>query len=217
MILLGGATETGHEAIGGFQEWPQLESVRTAVKFSARPASVDLIPRLLERAVRTSVYGRPGPSYIDLPGDLLNTRVPASSVRLLPAPSPPPVLAPSSASLQEAATVLQNSAKPLIIVGKGAAYARAEAEIRQLASVTNIPVLATPMGKGVIPDSSPSLVAAARSTALEGADTVLLLGARLNWMLHFGQPPRWSASQPPAIIQVSDVMDRIILPLKNEN
>ena len=202
MILLGGATETGHEGIGGFQEWPQLESVRTAVKFAARPASIDLIPRHLERAVRTSVYGRPGPCYIDLPGDLLNTRAPASSVRLLPAPAPPTIIPPSPENLEEVATVLKNSSKPLIILGKGAAYARAEAEIRKFAAMTNIPVLATPMGKGVIPDSSPSLVSAARSTALEGADTVLLLGARLNWMLHFGQPPRWCARQPPAIIQV---------------
>ena len=86
MVLLGGATETAHEGIGGFQEWPQLESVRAAVKFAARPAAVELVPRQLERAVRTAVYGRPGPTYVDLPGDLLNTRVPASSVSLGPAP-----------------------------------------------------------------------------------------------------------------------------------
>ena len=94
MLLLGGATETAHEGIGGFQEWPQLESVRAAVKFAARPAAVELVPRQLERAVRTAVYGRPGPTYVDLPGDLLNTRVPASSVSLGPAPAPPPVSAP---------------------------------------------------------------------------------------------------------------------------
>ena len=83
MVLLGGASETGQEGLGAFQEWPQLESVRACVKYAARPASVDLIPRHLERAVRTSVYGRPGPTYIDLPGDLLNTRVPENSVELL--------------------------------------------------------------------------------------------------------------------------------------
>ena len=192
MILLGGASETGHEGIGAFQEWPQLDSVRTCVKYSARPAAVDMIPRHLERAVRSAVYGRPGPSYIDLPGDLLNTRVPVSSVSMMPAPPPPPVIVPAHDSLQMAATLLKNSAKPLVIIGKGAAYGRAEQEIQQFSKMTNLPLLATPMGKGVIPDDSPQLVAAARSSALEGADTVLLLGARLNWMMHFGQPPRWS-------------------------
>ena len=99
MVLLGGATETAHEGIGGFQEWPQLESVRAAVKFAARPAAVELVPRQLERAVRTAVYGRPGPTYVDLPGDLLNTRVPASSVSLGPAPAPPPVTLPAQVHL----------------------------------------------------------------------------------------------------------------------
>ena len=192
MVLLGGACETGHEGVGGFQEWPQQSSVAECTKYSARPSSVELIPRHLERAVRTSVYGRPGPTYIDLPGDLLNTRVGSSSVLFLPKPPPPPIILPNQDAVQEACAVLRSATKPLIIVGKGAAYGRAEKEIRALTSKINIPVLSTPMGKGVIPDDSPLLVGAARSTALAETDTVLLLGARLNWMLHFGLPPRWS-------------------------
>ena len=200
MVLLGGASETGQEGLGAFQEWPQLESVRACVKYAARPASVDLIPRHLERAVRTSVYGRPGPTYIDLPGDLLNTRVPDNTVHLLGPPAPPPVILPPADKIHQAAHLMRNATKPLVIIGKGAAYGRAEKEIAEFAGLTNLPLLATPMGKGVVPDDSPQLVAAARSTALEGADLVLLLGARLNWMLHFGQPPRWS--RKVAVIQV---------------
>ena len=200
MVLLGGASETGQEGLGAFQEWPQLESVRNCVKYAARPSSVELIPRHLERAVRTSVYGRPGPTYIDLPGDLLNTRLPEASVHLPRPPPPPPVILPPPERIQKAAALIRNATKPLVIIGKGAAYGEAEEEIREFARSSNVPLLATPMGKGVIPDDSPQLVAAARSAALEGADLVLLLGARLNWMLHFGQPPRWSSSV--RIIQV---------------
>ena len=200
MILLGGASETGHDGIGAFQEWPQLASVRDCVKYSARPASVQLIPRHLERAVRSSVYGRPGPTYIDLPGDLLQTRIPTSSIELIPAPAPPPVILPEQKSIQHAATLIKNSAKPLVIIGKGAAYGRAEQELLNFVMATNLPILATPMGKGVIPDDNPQLVAAARSTALEGADLVLLIGARLNWMLHFGHAPRWC--QNVKVIQI---------------
>jgi len=192
LILLGGACETGHEGIGAFQEWPQMESLSACVKYSARPATVDLIPRHLERAIRSSVYGRPGPTYIDLPGDLLNTRVMSSTINFLPQPPSPPSILPEEKTIQEACAVLRSAAKPLIIVGKGAAYSRAEEAIQAFAAQTNVPVLATPMGKGVIPDDSSQLVAAARSTALGGTDTVLLLGARLNWMLHFGIAPRWS-------------------------
>jgi len=87
--------------------------------------------------------------------------------------------------------LLRKSNSPLIIVGKGAAYSRAEHQVRELTKALGMPVLATPMGKGVLPDSSPLLVGSARSAALAGADTVLLLGARLNWMLHYGTAPRW--------------------------
>jgi len=192
LVLLGGACEAAQEGVGAFQEWPQMLSVSHSVKYSARPASVELIPRHLERAVRSSVYGRPGPTYIDLPGDLLNTRVMSSSIQYLPPPPHPPVIIPELKHIQDACAVLRSAAKPLIIVGKGAAYGRAEDAIQAFAAQTNLPVLATPMGKGVLPDNSPLVVGAARSTALGGCDTVLLLGARLNWMLHFGVAPRWA-------------------------
>jgi len=191
MVLLGGSCDSNHEGVGGFQEWHQMEAVAGCTKYRARPADVTLIPRHLERAVRTSVYGRPGPTYIDLPGCLLNSRVLSSSIVDIVRPPPPPIVLPTQVAIAEAAEVLRGSKQPLIIVGKGAAYSRGEKEVGELATSLGIPVLPTPMGKGVIPDSSPLLVSSARSAALAGADTVLLLGARLNWMLHFGTSPRW--------------------------
>lgn len=87
------------------------------------------------------------------------------------------------------------------MVNLGAAYARAEKEIWTLVTQTGLPFLATPMGKGVMPDSHPQSVASSRTDALRGADTILLLGARLNWMLHFGRPPRFNKNVN--IIQVN--------------
>lgn len=74
-----------------------------------------------------------------------------------------------------------------------ASYARAEKEISQLVEKTQVPFLPTPMGKGVLPDSHPLCVSAARSKALKEADVVLLIGARLNWILHYGHTPRWNS------------------------
>ena len=88
----------------------------------------------------------------------------------------------SPALITDAMALLQSAKAPLVVVGKGAAYARAEAETLQFLNATQLPFLATPMGKGTVPDDHPLSVAAARSTALGGADTVLLVGARLNWM-----------------------------------
>uniref|UniRef100_A0A671L9H5 2-hydroxyacyl-CoA lyase n=1 Tax=Sinocyclocheilus anshuiensis TaxID=1608454 RepID=A0A671L9H5_9TELE len=104
----------------------------------------------------------------------------------------PPVSQADSREITQAVRLLRAAQRPLIIIGKGAAYARAEKEVRELVEVTGIPFLPTPMGKGVLPDDHPNCVAAARSRALLQADVIVLLGARLNWILHFGFPPRFS-------------------------
>ena len=104
----------------------------------------------------------------------------------------PPKIGGDEGRLAQIAHLLRNAKAPLIVIGKGAAYARAESWINALIEKSQIPFLPTPMGKGVLPDSHPLNTASARSTALREADVVLLLGARLNWILHFGFPPKWS-------------------------
>ena len=101
------------------------------------------------------------------------------------------------------AQLLKTSKAPLVVIGKGAAYARAEAAIRELIDKTNLPFLPTPMGKGVVSDSHPANTASARSTALKEADVVLILGARLNWILHFGDAPKWNPSAQFIQVDVS--------------
>uniref|UniRef100_A0A5F5PMC7 2-hydroxyacyl-CoA lyase n=1 Tax=Equus caballus TaxID=9796 RepID=A0A5F5PMC7_HORSE len=104
---------------------------------------------------------------------------------------PPPVSMAEGSAVCMAASVLRNAKQPLIIIGKGAAYARAEEAVRKLVEQCKLPFLPTPMGKGVIPDNHPNCVGAARSRALQLADVIVLFGARLNWILHFGLPPRF--------------------------
>nr|XP_005910612.1 PREDICTED: 2-hydroxyacyl-CoA lyase 1 isoform X4 [Bos mutus] len=104
---------------------------------------------------------------------------------------PPPISMAETSAVRMAASVIRNAKQPLVIIGKGAAYAHAEESIRTLVEQCKLPFLPTPMGKGVIRDNHPNCVAAARSRALQFADVIVLLGARLNWILHFGLPPRY--------------------------
>ena len=106
-------------------------------------------------------------------------------------PSPPRSFA-DPAAVEAALTALADAARPLVILGKGAAYARAEVEVRAFIEDSGLPFLASPMGKGLVPDDHPQSVAPARSHALEEADVILLVGARLNWIMHFGRPPRFA-------------------------
>ncbi|XP_020632835.1 2-hydroxyacyl-CoA lyase 1-like isoform X2 [Orbicella faveolata] len=107
-------------------------------------------------------------------------------------PAPPKCLADPSA-VEKAIKVLSEAKKPLAIIGKGAAYAHAEKPLQEFVQRCKLPFLPTPMGKGVISDEHPLCVAAARSKALSQADVIFLFGARLNWILHFGKPPRFKA------------------------
>eukprot|EP00095_Tigriopus_kingsejongensis_P010593 maker-scaffold818_size92908-snap-gene-0.17 protein:Tk10593 transcript:maker-scaffold818_size92908-snap-gene-0.17-mRNA-1 annotation:"2-hydroxyacyl- lyase 1" len=191
MIVVGGSCDTDQEALGAFQEWPQVESCRLYTKYAARPTSLAQIPRIVEKAFRMATYGRPGVTYIDMPGDLLRDTIPESEVCLGPKVPRPPVAIPTRADLKAAVHLLQGAKRPLVIIGKGAAYARAEKELIQFIDQTNLPFLPTPMGKGVISDYHPNSIASARSLALLEADVILLVGARMNWMLHFGSEPRF--------------------------
>ncbi|XP_077606989.1 2-hydroxyacyl-CoA lyase 1 isoform X1 [Crocuta crocuta] len=191
LIVIGGSSERSQETMGAFQEFPQVEACRLYSKFSARPSSIETIPSIIEKAVRSSTYGRPGACYVDIPADFVNLQANVNSIKFMECCLPPPVSMAEPSAVCAAASVIRHAKKPLLIIGKGAAYAHAEEGIRKLVEQCGLPFLPTPMGKGVIPDNHPNCVGAARSRALQFADVIVLFGARLNWILHFGLPPRY--------------------------
>ena len=193
LIVIGGSSERNQEAMGAFQEFPQVEACRLYTKFSARPSTIELIPFIIEKAVRSSIYGRPGACYIDIPADFVTLQANVTSIKYKECCMPPPVSMAETSAVCAAASVLRDAKQPLLIIGKGAAYSHAEDSIRKLVEQCSLPFLPTPMGKGVVPDNHPNCVGAARSRALQSADVIVLFGARLNWILHFGLPPRYQA------------------------
>uniref|UniRef100_A0A7N8YLQ3 2-hydroxyacyl-CoA lyase n=1 Tax=Mastacembelus armatus TaxID=205130 RepID=A0A7N8YLQ3_9TELE len=176
----------------GMRNEQAVEACRLYSKFSARPSSLEAIPSVIEKAVRSSMYGRPGACYVDIAGDMVNATVETICTNLVVSCCPPPPVALADhGAITEAVSVLKAAKRPIVIVGKGAAHGRAENALREFVEMAGLPFLPTPMGKGVLPDDHANCVAAARSRALLQADVVLLLGARLNWILHFGLPPRF--------------------------
>lgn len=186
---------------GAFQELDAISLLTPHTKLAIRPPSLDSIPDVIQNTYRTSWYGRPGTGFVDLPADLIKGAV--EDAEDVPDASPipdAPKAGVDEAKLFKIAQMIKAAKAPLVVIGKGAAYAKAEGVIGELVHMTNLPFLPTPMGKGVLPDSHPSNTASARSTALKEADVVLVLGARLNWILHFGDAPKWSPAAQ--IIQV---------------
>lgn len=192
MLLIGGASAAQQNGMGAFQEERQVMLAAPFCKYAHGVERAARIPYYVEQAVRTSLYGRPGAAYLDLPDDVITEEVQASEIPAAATVGAPPLSYAAPESIDAALDALEGAKRPLIIVGKGMAWARAEAEVRQFVERTQVPFLATPMGKGVMPDDHPLSVGGARSHALQEADLVLLLGARFNWILHFGLPPRFA-------------------------
>jgi len=190
LMLLAGSCESNQVNKGAFQELDAVALLSPLCKSTAR-VSAETLSIDIASAYRVAWYGRPGPSFVDLPADVIQGQMVANEKEI--DLSSPPRSGPDPERINAVAKLLQDAKAPLLVIGKGAAFARAEAVIRQLVEDTQIPFLPTPMGKGVLPDSHPLNVASARSAALKEADVVLILGARLNWILHFGEEPKWKA------------------------
>jgi 2-hydroxyacyl-CoA lyase 1 len=198
MLFLAGSSETHLVTKGGFQELDAISLLASHTKIAIR-TRIDSIPQSITNAYRTSWYGRGGTGFVDIPADVIEGEDEGDRMSTNMVPIPPRAACDPD-RIQVIASLIKSAKAPLLIVGKGAAYARAESSILRLVNQTKMPFLPTPMGKGVLPDSHPSNTASARSTALKDADVVLILGARLNWILHFGESPKWNAAVK--IIQV---------------
>ncbi|KAI9722710.1 MAG: hypothetical protein M1812_001641 [Candelaria pacifica] len=193
LLLLAGSSETHLVTKGAFQELDAISLLTPHTKLSVRPPSLEAVPDVIRNAYRTSWYGRPGTGFVDLPADIIQGVVEDADEILVAQRVPDvPRAGADEAKLFKIANLLKAAKAPLVIVGKGAAYAQAEDTIRELVDKTRIPFLPTPMGKGVVPDSHSANTGSARSAALKHADVVLVLGARLNWILHFGDAPKWN-------------------------
>jgi oxalyl-CoA decarboxylase len=179
---------------GDYEELDQLSTARPLAKAAYRVDRPEDIGLGIARAVRTAVSGRPGGVYLDLPGAVLGATLDRAqaAASVFTVVDPAPAQLPDVASLSRAFDLLAGAQRPLIVLGKGAAYARADDAITRLIDRTGIPYLPMSMAKGLLPDDHPSSVAAARSLALSRADVVMLVGARLNWLLSNGEPPGWN-------------------------
>jgi oxalyl-CoA decarboxylase len=206
MILISGSSEREIVDLqqGDYEEMDQLAIAKPLCKAAFRVLHAADIGVGVARAIRAAVSGRPGGVYLDLPAKLFSQVMDAqaganSLVKVIDA-APPQLPAP--AAVKRALDVLISAKRPLIILGKGAAYAQADDDIRALVEKSGIPFLAMSMAKGLLPDTHPQSAGAARSTVLRDADVVMLIGARLNWLLSHGKGKTWGAPHSKKFIQI---------------
>lgn len=210
MVMISGSCDQKDVGRGDFQELDQIEAVKPFTKFSVKAKHITEIPDAVARVLHWAKSGRPGGCYLDLPTDVLHQTISSSEANTLlaaaessikgedvPIPIPPP------SDIEKTVSLLRNAKRPLIVFGKGAAFSRAEEELQKLVKTTGIPFLPTPMAKGLLPDTHELAATAARSLAIGKCDVALVVGARLNWLLHFGEPPKWSNDVKFILVDIS--------------
>ncbi|MEO8485658.1 MAG: oxalyl-CoA decarboxylase [Betaproteobacteria bacterium] len=202
MILVSGSSEREIVDLqqGDYEEMDQLAIARPHAKAAFRVLHAEDIGVGVARAIRAAVSGRPGGVYLDLPAKLFPQSIDAEAGKrsLIKVVDPAPRQIPAKDAVQRALDLLEGARRPLIILGKGAAYAQADADIRALVEKTGIPYLPMAMAKGLLPDTHEQCASAARSYVLPEADVVMVIGARLNWLLSHGKGKTWGADNAKA-------------------
>ncbi|VVE17127.1 Oxalyl-CoA decarboxylase [Pandoraea aquatica] len=205
MILISGSSEREIVDLqqGDYEEMDQLNAAKPYCKAAYRVLHAEDIGVGLARAIRAAVSGRPGGVYLDLPAKLLSQTIDAQKAKdsLIRVIDAAPRQIPAQDAVQRALDVIKGAKRPLILLGKGASYAQADEDIRALVEKTGIPYLPMSMAKGLLPDTHEQSAAAARSFVLQEADVVVLIGARLNWLLAHGKGKTWGAA-PKKFVQI---------------
>ncbi|MBM3545765.1 MAG: oxalyl-CoA decarboxylase [Alphaproteobacteria bacterium] len=205
MILISGSSEREIVDLqqGDYEEMDQLAIAKPLCKAAYRVLHAADIGIGIARAIRSAVSGRPGGVYLDLPAKLFGQVMNAEKGRrsLVKVVDPAPAQIPAPDAIKRALDVLKSAKKPLIILGKGASYAQADDLVRSFVEKSGVPFLPMSMAKGLLPDTHPQCAGAARSTVLKDSDVVVMIGARLNWLLSHGKGKTWGDA-PKKFIQI---------------
>ena len=205
MILISGSSEREIVDLqqGDYEEMDQLAIAKPLCKAAYRILHAEDIGIGVARAIRAAVSGRPGGVYLDLPSKLFGQVMDAAAGEksLVKVIDPAPAQLPGADAVARALDVLKGAKRPLIILGKGAAYAQADESVRAFVEQSGIPYLPMSMAKGLLPDDHPLSAGAARSLVLKESDVVVMVGARLNWLLSHGKGKQWGA-EPKKFVQI---------------
>ncbi len=185
LVVLGGSAFSNTTGIGGFQELDQVSAVKSVCKWTGRVDATERIGEWLHLALGKAVEGRPGGVYLDFPGELVGRQVEEESavMRSTPEITQPH---PDPDAVERVADLLASAERPLLLVGKGAAWADAGPAIQKIVE-RGIPYVCSPMSRGTLPDDHPNFANAARSQALSGADVIVMFGGRFNWIFGMGR------------------------------
>ena len=192
LVALGGAAATRAFDTDAFQEYDQLSMAKPVTRWAARVHHADRMPEYFNIAMRRAQGPKPGPTYLDLPGDALYKRAEEEQVWFPPGRRLPVRPAPDAGAIAQAIEILRDAERPLVLSGSGVFWSDAAAELRAFIDQARIPFFTTPQGRGVVPEDHELAFLGARGQAFREADAILTVGTRFNFIVSFGHPPRFA-------------------------
>ncbi len=204
VVALGGASAVSQAGMGAFQEMDQVGMFKPITKWSERVMDVRRIPEIVNKAFRVATSGQPGPVYIDLPGDVLYREVEENTVSFPKMPHSVPRMSGDPDLVKKAIAILKDAKRPVILTGTGVLWSKAMAELKEFVELSGIPFYTTPQGRGVIEEDHRLSFLGARNQAWKEADVVLVVGTRMNFIIGFGQAPRWAEDVKIIQVDISD-------------
>jgi thiamine pyrophosphate-dependent acetolactate synthase large subunit-like protein len=192
LVAVGGTSPRVYFGMDAFQEVDQLSLYKPITKWATRILDAKRIPDVVATAFRQATSGRPGPVFLDLPGDVLGEVVEESSVPMPAHWRSAPRAHGDPAAISEAIELLSRAERPLIVAGSGVWWSDAGAALQDFVEAAGIPFYTTPLSRGSIPEDHDLAFLFARARAFSEADVVLNVGTRFNYVIQFGRPPRWA-------------------------
>lgn len=190
VIAIGGSSPVSHSGMGAFQETDQVALFRPITRWADRCYDPRRIPELVDAAVRHAFAARPGPVYLDMPGDVLYRDVPNDQVRWTPPSAERRRPQGDPRLVARAVDLIAGSERPILVSGSGVLWAEAEEELQALVERATLPFYTTPQGRGVIPEDHPLCFLGARGAAWRETDLIVLVGTRQNYVIGYARPPR---------------------------
>jgi thiamine pyrophosphate-dependent acetolactate synthase large subunit-like protein len=203
LVAIGGSSPRVYLGMEAFQEIDQLAVFRPVTKWAERVYDAKRIPDVVASAFRQATSGRPGPVYIDMPGDVLGEKVEEDAVTYAPAWKPAPRTLGDPGAIKEAIALLARAQRPIVVAGSGVWWSDGAAALRAFVEATGIPFWTKPISRGLIPEDHALSFLNARSAAFTETDCVLAVGTRFDWMIQFGRPPRFAADMKVIHVDVN--------------
>jgi thiamine pyrophosphate-dependent acetolactate synthase large subunit-like protein len=192
IIALGGSASLRSHDTDAFQEYDQLAMARPVTRWAARVNHTDRLPEYFNMARRKAITGKPGPTYLDLPGEVLYGRVEQESVWFPKGGTPAPRPYPDEGEIEKAIELLSKAERPVVIAGSGVFWSAAGDQLREFVEATQIPFFTTPQARGIVPEDHDLAYLGARGQAFREADVIVVVGTRFNFIISFGHAPRFA-------------------------